>query len=51
MQPHEERVVKERDDLLTKTHKLGEFLETQVYSNLAYEDRKLLNFLASKCHL
>lgn len=43
MQSHEERVVQERDDLLKKIRKLGEFLETQTYSNLAYEDRKLLN--------
>jgi hypothetical protein len=43
MQPHEQRVVEERDELQTKTRKLGEFLETQTYSNLPYEDRKLLN--------
>ena len=42
MQPHEQRVVEERDDLLTKMRKLSDFMGGQIFSNLPYEDRKLL---------
>lgn len=43
MQPHEEPVVQERDELLARTRKLGEFLETQTYGGLPYEGRMLLS--------
>jgi hypothetical protein len=43
MQEHEQRVVTERDELETKVRALGIFLEGDIYSKLAYEDRKLLS--------
>ena len=42
MQPHEQRVVDERDDLIAKMRKLSDFMAGQVFSKLPYEDRKLL---------
>ena len=42
MQPHEQRVVTERDELLEKITKLGAFLAGENVANLQFEDRKLL---------
>lgn len=42
MAPHEQRVVNERNDLVEKTGKLDTFRQGDVFSELPYEDRKLL---------
>lgn len=42
MQPHEQRVVQERDELIEKLGKLDRFQEGDVFAGLPYEDRKLL---------
>lgn len=43
MQPHEHRVVDERNELLTKTRALTDFMAGPLYAKLEYEDRKLLS--------
>ncbi len=43
LQPHEERVVAEYDDLTTKVEKLGTFLSSPAAVNLSYEDKTLLD--------
>ena len=43
MQPHEQRVVTERDELIKKTRALSDFMGGAIYANLEYEDRKLLS--------
>ena len=47
MQEHEQRVVTERDELLSKLTKLDHFQDTELFAGLAYEDRKLLNIQRS----
>lgn len=42
MQPHEQRVVDERNELINKTAKLDDFRRGDIFAGLAYEDRKLL---------
>lgn len=42
MKPHEERVVKEKDELDEKAEKLCQFIETDTFKNLPKEDIKLL---------
>lgn len=42
MQPHQERVVTESNDLRTKLDKLSEFIAGDVFKKLDMEDRDLL---------
>ena len=42
MQPHEQRVVDERNELVEKAGKLDMFRQGEVFDGLPYEDRKLL---------
>ena len=42
MQPHEQRVVDERDELTDKLTKLGAFFHTEVFEGLPEAERILL---------
>jgi hypothetical protein len=42
LQPHEQRVVAELDELRERTHKLETFVGSRAFVNLAGEDRELL---------
>lgn len=42
MQPHEQRVIAERDELLGKTGKLNDFFVTDTFAGLAAADQILL---------
>ena len=42
LQPHEQRVVDERTDLIEKITKLHAFFKTEIFENLQEEDQKLL---------
>lgn len=42
MQPHEQRVVEERNELGDKIRKLSDFLGTKTFDQLPDEDRDLL---------
>jgi hypothetical protein len=42
MQPHEQRVVTERDELQSKLSKLNDFMRGDVFGNLPEPDRILL---------
>ena len=42
MQPHEQRVVTERDELQSKIAKLEDFIEGQIFAGMEYTDRKFL---------
>jgi hypothetical protein len=39
MQPYQQRVVTERDDLQAKIERLAEFLDTETYSTLPEPER------------
>ncbi len=43
MQPYQQRVINERDDLAEKLDKLTKFGETDVFDNLSLEDQQLLD--------
>jgi len=42
LQPHEQRVVDERTELIEKITKLHAFFKTDIFENLKEEDQKLL---------
>ncbi len=42
LQPHEQRVVDERTDLIEKITKLHAFFKTEIFENLQEEDQELL---------
>ena len=42
LQPHEQRVVDERTDLIEKITKLHAFFKTEIFDNLQEEDQNLL---------
>ena len=42
LQPHEQRVVDERTELIEKITKLHAFFRTQIFENLQEEDQNLL---------
>ena len=42
LQPHEQRVVDERTDLIEKITKLHAFFKTEIFGNLQEEDQNLL---------
>ena len=42
MEAHEQRAVKERDDLQAKIVKLDAFMETSLFEGMPYEDRKFM---------
>lgn len=42
LQPHEQRVVDERTDLIEKITKLHAFLKTEIFENLQEKDQELL---------
>lgn len=42
MQPHEQRVVAERDDLKERFEKLEAFLDGDIFRNMTVRDRTLL---------
>ena len=42
LQPHEQRVVDERTDLIEKITKLHAFFKTEIFENLQEEDQDLL---------
>ena len=42
MQPHEQRVVIERDELQTKIVALEDFMEGAIFEGLEYTDRKFM---------
>lgn len=44
MQPHQQRVVDEKDQLGERLEKLLEFIETDLYKNLPEKDKELLFF-------
>ena len=44
MQPHEERVVTEKQELDTKIEKLISFIETSKFNELNDENKELLKF-------
>lgn len=45
MQPHQQRVVDEKNELCDKLGKLLTFLQTDFYKTLREEERELLYFL------
>lgn len=47
MQPHEQRVVVERDELIDKLSRLDAFIAGPNFESLPYEDRKLLTIQRS----
>lgn len=42
LQPHEQRIVDERTDLMDKITKLHAFFKTEIFDNLEEVDQKLL---------
>lgn len=42
LQPHQQRVVDERNELIEKTTKLHTFFKTEIFGNLQEEDKNLL---------
>tara|TARA_R110002012_G_C11677298_1_gene614042 strand:+ start:11261 stop:11455 length:195 start_codon:yes stop_codon:yes gene_type:complete len=42
MQPHEQRVVTERDELQSKIVKLEGFMEGPIFDGMEYTDRKFM---------
>jgi len=42
LQPHEQRVVDERTELIEKITKLHAFFKTEIFDNLQEEDQNLL---------
>ncbi len=42
MQPHEQRVVVERDELQSKIVKLEAFMEGDIFEGMEYTDRKFM---------
>lgn len=42
LQPHQQRVVEERTELIEKITKLHAFLKTEIFDNLQEEDQNLL---------
>lgn len=44
MQPHQQRVVDEKNELGVKLEKLLDFLQTELYKGLSEKERELLYF-------